>query len=359
MPKKTLFIQLTPEYPPKVGGVSTYAELIKKEFDSCSILNKVISFSGDNIKNDQHVFYTGRNPEAFEKSLMTLCSDLIEFNVVVVLHYVSYGYHPNGIPFWLLKIIRYIKADANLSLITIFHEISASGPIWTKAGLTAPLQRYIARTIATHSDRMITTTNWYRKVLEAWFPVQSPLKVIHQPVFSNMGEPNHELNFKHRKRHIVVFGGKNLRNDLYKTYLPEILKLKEDYQIESIIDIGSPLEEAFYLKTGIQSYGVLPEEKIADILATSLLGLIHYDLRTIDKSGVFAAYQAFGLPTYIFSDTHLEFIPTKTIYYKDNLVLSMDQLSILSLQFRADYYKRSIQSLMNELRSDFSKVHHI
>uniref|UniRef100_UPI0025BC121B hypothetical protein n=1 Tax=Flavobacterium sp. TaxID=239 RepID=UPI0025BC121B len=337
----------------------TYVELIKKEFDIYSIQNKVISFSGSADINNTDVFYSERNPEVFKSSLENVFTDFEkEYEIIVVLHYVSYGYHYNGIPFWLLKIIKLIDKHSKVSLITLFHEISASGPIWTKAGLTAPLQRYIARTIAIHSDRMITTTNWYRKVLEAWFPVQSSIKVIHQPVFSNMGTPTHELNFSVRKKQMVVFGGRNLRKDLYDRYLTEILKIKKNYQIECIIDIGAPLEPEFYAETGIISYGVLPEEEIAGILSTSLLGLIHYDLRTIDKSGVFASYQAFGLPTYIFADKHLEFVPQHTLHYSDKIA-SMEELESLSKQFEQNYKNRSLTSLMTTLTSELSVIRYI
>src|SRR5712691_6473388 len=51
----------------------------------------------------------------------------------VILHFVNYGYQKRGVPFWLLPILRGLRAQCRGAWLTIFHELYASGPPWKSA----------------------------------------------------------------------------------------------------------------------------------------------------------------------------------------------------------------------------------
>ena len=69
----------------------------------------------------------------------------------IVLHYVNYGYHARGVPWSLPKKIERIHELTGARLITIFHELYASGSWRQSAFWLRPLQKHIARVLARRS----------------------------------------------------------------------------------------------------------------------------------------------------------------------------------------------------------------
>ncbi len=66
-----------------------------------------------------------------------------------ILHYVNYGYDPRGIPSWLPGRLRGIPR-----LITVFHELYASGSWRQSAFWLQPWQKRIARSLARKIGRL-------------------------------------------------------------------------------------------------------------------------------------------------------------------------------------------------------------
>ncbi|MEP7014312.1 MAG: hypothetical protein ABI925_02625 [Verrucomicrobiota bacterium] len=104
----------------------------------------------------------------------------------VILHYVNYGYQKRGVPFELLSILRQLRRDCSGRLLTIFHELYASGPPWTSAFWLRPLQTRIARSIAQLSDTCIVSSETLLAYVKRLTP-QVNARV--RPVPSNFGEP--------------------------------------------------------------------------------------------------------------------------------------------------------------------------
>ena len=48
----------------------------------------------------------------------------------ILLHYANYGYEPRGCPAWLIGGLAAWKARARCRLVTVFHEVHATGPPW-------------------------------------------------------------------------------------------------------------------------------------------------------------------------------------------------------------------------------------
>jgi hypothetical protein len=111
----------------------------------------------------------------------------------VLLHYVNYGYAKRGCPVWLVDgLQRWRSASVNRSVVTMFHEVYATGPPWASSFWLSPLQRNLAARVASLSDRCLTSRQGYAKLLyELSLGKQTQIPTL--PVFSNIGEPEQVL----------------------------------------------------------------------------------------------------------------------------------------------------------------------
>ena len=84
----------------------------------------------------------------------------------VVLHFSGYGYQKRGVPLWLPQGLRiWSRRAGRVPLLTIFHELYATGRPWQSAFWLSPLQKQIVRSILNLSSAAITPTDLYRKRL--------------------------------------------------------------------------------------------------------------------------------------------------------------------------------------------------
>ena len=105
----------------------------------------------------------------------------------VILHYVNYGYQARGVPLSLPSFLRRVRRNCRGRLLTIFHELYASGPPWTSAFWLHPLQKKIAREIARISDAAVVSNETVHAELQDLTPgVHASIF----PVISNFGEPS-------------------------------------------------------------------------------------------------------------------------------------------------------------------------
>ena len=75
----------------------------------------------------------------------------------MVLHYVNYGYDRRGIPMWLVPTLEKIKGATRL--LTIFHELYATGSIRQSAFWLQPLQKRMVRAINVSPVVILTPTS--------------------------------------------------------------------------------------------------------------------------------------------------------------------------------------------------------
>jgi hypothetical protein len=104
----------------------------------------------------------------------------------IVLHYVSYGYQKRGIPFGLLSILRHVRQQHRAGLLTIFHELYASGPPWRSEFWLQPLQIHLAKSIARLSDECVVSSGNFLRQLQSLVP---EARVHLHPVPSGLEEP--------------------------------------------------------------------------------------------------------------------------------------------------------------------------
>lgn len=213
---------------------------------------------------------------------------------VLVLHYVGYGYAPRGCPTWLVDgVERWLESSSEHRLVTIFHEIYASGPPWRSSFWLSSRQRALARRLARASAAVITSLRSYGELLEHWVP-EDRVHVI--PVFSTVGEINHTTPLTRRAPRLVVFGGPGTRRRAYQEHGDELLLACRELEIEEILDVGSPVDHPRTIGAiPLRSLGSLPDHEVSEVLNTSLAGFLSYPPRFLPKSTSFAAYCAHGV----------------------------------------------------------------
>jgi hypothetical protein len=215
----------------------------------------------------------------------------------VFLHYVGYGYAKRGCPVWLVEALERWKANtANSRLVTMFHEIYASGQPWTSAFWLSQLQKNLATRLAQLSDSCLTSKELYADILyELSQGKQSQIPTL--PVFSNIGEPESVPSLAERDRRLVVFGSRGNRLQVYQQSLAELSFTCQQLGIEQIWDIGPSTGLTLSAVDGVPvlEMGKLPAAEISAILLNSLVGFFDYPTDFLGKSTMFAAYCAHGL----------------------------------------------------------------
>lgn len=222
----------------------------------------------------------------------------------VLLHYAGYGYQPRGCPAWLVEgLLQWQQSgdgggDGGRRLITIFHEVYASGPPWRSSFWTSPRQRRLAADLARRSESIVTSLDLYSRMLRPWAGGRA---VTVLPVFSTVGEPAAVPPFAERAPRLAVFGGAGVRGRAYRRFLPALTAACAALGIEEVVDVGSqigsriaqPLESVGGIP--VRRLGVLPPEEVSSLLLGSRAGFVAYPPAFLPKSTIFAAYCAHGV----------------------------------------------------------------
>jgi hypothetical protein len=302
-------IQLVPRRTAEPNGVADYALTLARGFRACSggssvFLSGTPSIEAIPLQDDwKTVCVPRRQAPALAETVEILSA---EINArALILHFSGYGYQKRGIPFWLVQGLRMWsrRAGGRVPLITIFHELYATGRPWHSAFWLGPLQKQIARNILNLSTAAITPTDLYRKRLSDWRG-DNAIKITAMPVCSNVGEPGWGSPPCARTATAVVFGLAGVEDRLFGTYRPQMERIISVLGIEKIFDVGPRLFSMPQTLAGIPviSKGVLPQCAVSGLLQQARFGLLAYPLDFVAKSGVFAAYAAHGVVPIVLSD---------------------------------------------------------
>ncbi|MBS0342719.1 MAG: hypothetical protein JSS56_19565 [Proteobacteria bacterium] len=220
----------------------------------------------------------------------------------LVLNFSGYGYHPRGIPRWLVERLTQVRASGRQVGI-YFHELFATEPPWRSAFWLGPTQRRIAADLGNLASYWLTSCNgaaqWLRDNC-----APAPHRVL--PVYSNVGELA-ALPATERADKIVVFGGPAIRSQMYRRLGPAFWRWVMEGGL-AVHDIGPPICTADYDRLRdtqrIHAHGSLPAEQVSQRLAQARFGLLCYPPRVAAKSGVFAAYSAHGVCPILLADDY-------------------------------------------------------
>jgi hypothetical protein len=293
-------IHIAPELPPKVGGVADYTAILSRRLVEVSdgAVEPVLVHAGKERAAAIDVEFPavdlsgGCTTEALEEAISRIDLET-DHRSVVLLEYSNYGYSRYGVPFRLAQGLKRACRHKGIPLMTMFHELYATGLPWKSIFWRSFPQRLVADQLVRQSDRVFTNRTravaWLTRYRRSW---EDTVHV--QPVFSNVGEPAELPPFERRSPNVVVFGGKKDRMYQDKGRIPR--RLVEQHGIENVFDIG-PAKEFDRLESGhLEFCGVLSSKAISNKLSDALLGLIAYPATRLSKSGAAAAFASHGLP---------------------------------------------------------------
>jgi len=264
------------------------------------------------------------------RALDHLLDQSVTSDCTLVVHYVGYGYERRGCPFSLIRSLRRSRSSRDFRVISVFHELYASGPPWTSAFYAEPFQRFLFRALVDLSDKVVTSTPAYRRILE-----QHCRSTDMHPVTSNVGEPTDPRELKDRPNRAVAFGLPPSRRRLMESGTLESVLQK--LGVDEVLEIGERSSRHPPDIAGVRWHqcGVLSREEVSELFLQSRFGLLSYPRNFLSKSGVFAAYSSHRMVPVLLANSGSEveeLIPH--IHYLDGS--DMDPIDTGTLQSVAD-----------------------
>ena len=290
-------IQIVPQLPPAINGLGDYAlNLARQLYQDLNINTEFIigdpTWSG-NSKIEQFPVFS-----VASQSTTALLSLLNNHHSLILLHYVGYGYAKRGCPWWLIEALeahQHIKKPKQL-LITMFHEVYASGQPWTSAFWLSPFQKNLATRLVKISSHCLTSSQVLADIIKGLEP-HKKTSITTLPIFSNIGEPKDLPPLSSRSRRLVIFGTPGVRLRAYQNCLDGLTNICQALRIQEIYDIGQPIHLKISQINGIPvtKTGVIQSDQISQIFLDSIAGFLDYPPYLLAKSTIFAAYCAHHL----------------------------------------------------------------
>ena len=283
----TPVFQVVPALPPAINGVGDYAALLAAALRSRGVDSRFVTIRA---AADERV-------DVLERRSPTALAAALESAERVVVHFSGYGYGSRGLCFWLVEgLERWRRQGRGRRLVTVFHELYATGPVWRTSFWTAPAQRWLACRLAMASDAMLATSAATAGRLQVWQPA---LRVETMAVFSNVGELAAPPAPKKRPATAVVFGGAHRARTwrALAAAAPEAGTALRAAGIAEIVDIGPGLGSipSDLNRLPICVAGPLPAAEVSALLTRARVGIADYPRHVMTKSGILAAYFAHGM----------------------------------------------------------------
>ena len=238
-----------------------------------------------------------RSADGFCRALRNLAERTSGARPVLLLHFVNYGYADRGCPFWLVEGLKaWKRVDPRSRLVTMFHELYASGPPWRSSFWLSPVQRHLSRELFRLSDACVTNREQSRNWLSAGRR-QSQSGVTVMPVFSSIGESSGLEDWSRRSRRLVVAGRSGALHRAYGACRSQLIAACRALDIDEIVDAGARSDPVPLQVEGVpvRALGHLPPAELRGVLASARAGFVDYPSDYLGKSTVFAAYAAHGL----------------------------------------------------------------
>jgi hypothetical protein len=284
-------LQIVPRVPGGIDGVGDYA---------LTIAEKLRGKFGWNTLFATFQISSAVNAAGFEVvPLESLISDAARKYEHTLLHYVNYGFQKRGVPFRLLSILRRLRGQHPGKLVTIFHELYASGPPWSSAFWLQPLQIHLAKSVGRLSDACIVSSDNFLSELKRMVP---SARVELHPVPSGLGEPSlspNQITDRDPHRWAIV-GGTGLSERSLRSFTQLLARIPESIAPRKLFVLGgvdNPATRSMLRDLAVES-DYRPRITAADaseILKTCSFAWFNYfhrpDVETsvILKSSAFAA----------------------------------------------------------------------
>ncbi|MGB3296356.1 MAG: hypothetical protein WBB01_25500 [Phormidesmis sp.] len=291
-------VQIVPRLPPVIDGVGDYAyrlaQQMRQDFD---IQTHFIVGDPNWIgPSDLGGFSVSRLSRRSASDLRLVLKH--QPSAIIFLHYVSYGYAKRGCPNWLVNALnQWHASNSNARLVTMFHEVYASGSPWTSSFWLLPLQKKLIFRLTQLSNACFTNRQEYAQRLQR-LNSKKTFQAAVLPVFSNIGELTQASPLAERSKRLVIFGSRNARLWAYEQCLSTLNQICADLDIQEICDIGVPTGLSFsnQIDVPVIEKGICSAQEVSAILANSIASFSNFPPPSFfAKSTVFAAYCAHKL----------------------------------------------------------------
>lgn len=287
--QQSALLQITPILPPAMSGVGDYTALLGRTLRELANIESTYIVPSAEVPCPTPLAH---QQIRIGRSTAQLRSTLRSFprSTPLLLHYSGYGYHRHGIPRWLLKPLSEWVTEGG-KLITVFHELAASGPPWRKSFYYGPLQRSLYRKLFALSAASITNTPITVQRLRAL----GDGPILFAPCFSMIGEPplvpltlrNHDT--------AIVFGLRAQRAAVYASVAAALPALRS-LGVNRLLDIGpDQAVPTGFTALPVEQRGALSPAEVSACLANHTFALINYPATFLCKSGIFAACSSHGI----------------------------------------------------------------
>jgi hypothetical protein len=295
-------LQIVPRVPGGLDGVGDYALTIAKKLRHQFGYETI--FASKRVEREPGS--TSPSVAGFDVlSLDRLLDEPEQKYEHVLLHYVNYGFQKRGVPFRLLSILHQLRRQHHGKLVTIFHELYASGPPWRSAFWLQPLQIHLAKSVGRLSDACIVSSDNFRSELKRMVP---EAHVELHPVPSGLGEPSLSPNqiTDRNPRRWAIIGGTGLVERSLRSFRQLLPRIPDSIVPRKLLVLGgvdNPATRSLLGDLAVES-DYRPRIAAADaseILNTCSFAWFNYfhrpDVETsvILKSSAFAAACAHGV----------------------------------------------------------------
>jgi hypothetical protein len=214
----------------------------------------------------------------------------------ILLQLSGYGFHARALTFWVAKALRQWRgAHADCRVMTVFHELYATGPVWSSPYWVGGLQKLGVRQVYRQSDGAIATTRRNVAALRGWEPAGPELSWM--PCFATIGEPPGPTPLaSDRPARLAIFGRSSVLDSVYRANLSTLEAFVRANAITEIVDIGQRPGPAPAAIAGVpvRALGELAPEPLVAELSQARFGMLHYEADRLAKSSIFGAFCAAG-----------------------------------------------------------------
>ena len=243
---KSTILQIVPRVPGGLDGVGDYAlTLVARLRDQ---------FRYDTVFTTRHIS-SSTTVRDFEVVPLDHLADAGQRFDRIILHYVNYGYQKRGVPFGLVSILRRMRHQLRGKLLTIFHELYASGPPSSSAFWLQPLQIHLTKSVARLSDECIVSSESFQRELQRLVPTA---RIHLHPTPSGLEEPSlSREQIANRDPHRwVIVGGTGLSERSLRSFAHAIHSIPESIAPRSLFVLGgneNPATRSLLAGLAIQS----------------------------------------------------------------------------------------------------------
>lgn len=367
-------LQILPHVPPAVCGIGDYSWSLARQLREAHDIHCSFLAAGTSgtVPTGETEFPTFRLPELSAKGLMDfVVAKAVEFQVIV-LHMSPYGYQKRAVPLWLANGWHHVsKMKGRPRMITMFHELFASGPMLSSAFWLQPLQKRVLREVARASDGLRTNRQPYAD----WLLSLSSLKaseVTVMPVHSNFGEPVALSPLSERAPAMAMFAWGIHSGESLAALVEKACAHCQSFGLHTLHLIGGK-DQVLSVPPGIElvRHGFMDAPAVSALLSSCRMAYTAYSAEHFGKSTLMAAFAAHGLAVIVqgrqaslpdgLSDG-INVLNEASLPWGTDSATAADRLEMLgaalrlwydqhSLQRNAESYAAQIQQVLDKGRS--------